>query len=496
MLKTGLEHLEQLRDGRAVYIGRELVRDVTSHPAFRNGAQSIAAIYDMKADPRNGPTSSFDEDGQRYSAYFLRARTREDLLRRTKVHRQIADLSYGLMGRSPDHVASFVTGMAMKPEVFGPYGGHIADYYHHMRTNDVFAAYAVLPPQAARNPGFYHRMNMPTPTLRVVREGDDGLVISGMKMLATGAVYANELWIGNLIPLAPDQLAESITCAVPVNAPGLSLWSRKPFEPNVEHEFEAPLTYRFDETDSMVLCDQVKVPWERVFVHNDARLARTIYVETPAHCFGNHQSNVRFHSKLRLLVGLASGVTQASGADTVPAVRETIGRLASLEALLGGVIAGQIQEAESWPEGYMTFNRRMMYAALNWCTESYSSIIDCVRELCGGGVFQMPADASVIHDPKLRQQFETYFATPQLSALDRMKLFRLAWEWVGSEFAGRQQQYEKFYAGASFIVRNYSHVLAPWDDLHAVVDGLMASYDPPKEHQSTGAPPSGGLVPG
>ena len=266
---------------------------------------------------------------------------------------------------------------------------------------------------------------------------------------------------------------------MPVNAPGLSLWSRKPFEPNVRHEFEGPLTYRYDETDSMVMCDQVKVPWERVFVHNDARLARSIYVETPAHCFGNHQSNVRFHSKLRLLVGLASRITQASGADVVPAVRETIGRLASLEALLGGVIAGQIQAAENWPEGYMTFNRRMMYAALNWCTESYSSIIDCIRELCGGGVFQMPADASVTLDPALRQQFETYFASPQLSALDRMKLFRLAWDLVGSEFAGRQQQYEKFYAGASFIVRNYSHMLAPWTDLHGIVDGLMNSYEVP-----------------
>jgi 4-hydroxyphenylacetate 3-monooxygenase len=106
----------------------------------------------------------------------------------------------------------------------------------------------------------------------------------------------------------------------------------------------------------------------------------------------------------------------------------------------------------------------------------------------------MPADASVMHDPELRQQFETYFATPQLSALDRMKLFRLAWEWVGSEFAGRQQQYEKFYAGASFIVRNYSHALAPWDDLHAVVDGLMASYDAPEDSRPTGAFPSEGAV--
>ena len=88
----------------------------------------------------------------------------------------------------------------------------------------------MLPPQAARNPEFYQRQNIPVPTLRVVREDDDGVVISGMKMLATGAVFANEIWIGNVLPLAPDQKKEAITCAIPCNAPGLRLWSRQPME--------------------------------------------------------------------------------------------------------------------------------------------------------------------------------------------------------------------------------------------------------------------------
>ena len=114
MLKTGSEHLESLRDGRVVYIGSERVDDVTTHPAFRNGARSMAAIYDMKrADARY----SFEESGERYSSYFLKARTREDLARRTELHRAIADMSHGLLGRSPDHVSSFVTGMAMNPAV-------------------------------------------------------------------------------------------------------------------------------------------------------------------------------------------------------------------------------------------------------------------------------------------------------------------------------------------------------------------------------------------
>jgi 4-hydroxyphenylacetate 3-monooxygenase len=476
MLKSGSEHLRSLRDGRVVYIGSEKVEDVTTHPAFRNGARSMAAIYDMKAA---SPDFSYEENGERFSAYFLRAKTRADLEKRTALHRAIARMSHGLLGRSPDHVSSFVTGMAMNPEVFKGFRQNLLNYYEEMRRKDLYGVYAVLPPQAARNPEFYQKQNLPVPSLRVVKEDDDGVVISGMKMLATGAVFANEIWIGNLLPLAPTQLHESITCAVPVNAPGMTLWSRKPFERHAAVEFENPLAFRFDETDSMVMCENVKVPWERVFVHMDAILAREIYIKTPGHCYGNHQSNVRFHAKMQLIVGLASKIAHASGANEVPAVREVLGRFAALEAALGGMIAGQLHDAEDWPEGWKTFNRRYMYAALNWCTESHSAIIDALRELMGGGIFQMPADISVMHDAKLKQMFETYWQTPQLGAVERMKLYKLAWDLIGSEFAGRHLQYEKFYAGASFIVRNHSFREAPWEGYHKVVDDLMGTYGIP-----------------
>jgi 4-hydroxyphenylacetate 3-monooxygenase len=479
MLKTGAQHLESLRDGRVVYVGGERVHDVTTHPAFRHAAQTFASLYDAKLAPENRDILSYEEDGERYSAYFLPAKSKDDLAFRSAAHRKIADLTYGMFGRSPDHVSSFVTGMFTKSAVFGKYSANIEAYYHHLRKSDAYAAYAIIAPKAAQQPDFYRDNNRPLPTLQVVREDDDGVVISGLKMLATGAVFANEIWIGNIMPLAPDQAAQSITCAIPCNMPGLSLWSRKPFERDATTEFDSPLAYRFDESDSMVICDEVKVPWNRVFVHNDAALARKIYVETPGHCYGNHQSNVRFWAKMQLLVGLASKIARSSGADQTPAVRETLGRLAALEATLGGIIMGQIQGAESWPEGYMTFNRRYMYAALHWCTDNYSSIIDTLRELCGGSVFQMPADVSIFTDPALRRTFETYWTTPQSSAGDRMKLFKLAWEVVGSEFAGRHLQYEKFYAGAPFVVRNYNYMHAPWDQFHGVVDGLLDSYDIP-----------------
>ena len=483
MLRTGREHLESLRDGRVVFIGSERVEDVTRHPAFRGAAQTVAELYDMKADPALRGEMTYEEDGGRHSIYFLRPRSREDLQRRMIGHRRIADFTYGMFGRSPDHVASFVAGMAMKLDELRPPVGfpdNLLKYYRYIRDSDSYTVYAVLPPQAARNPEFYQRQNIPVPTLRVVREEDAGIVISGMKMLATGAVFANEIWIGNVLPLAPDQKREAITCSIPCNAPGLQLWSRQPVEMNCTSQFDSPLSYRYDESDSMLLCDEVRVPWERVFIHNDAILSREIYVKTPSHCFGNHQSNVRYWSKMRLLVGTCSKIAAVTGADQIPAVREILGSMSAQEAMIAGMINGQINAYEQWPggeKGYVCFNRRMMYGALEWCTQNYSKFIDQLRELSGAGVFQMPADISVMRDKEMAKSFETFWQTPQCDAISRMKLYKLAWDLVGSEFAGRHQQYEKFYAGASFIVRNHSFREADWQSFNKIVEDLMSSYD-------------------
>jgi 4-hydroxyphenylacetate 3-monooxygenase len=486
MLRSGKEHLESLRDGRVVYIGNERVGDVVSHPAFRGAAHSIAALYDLKLDSANRDALSYEENGERYSMYYLLTRNRDDLLRRMRAHKLIAEASYGLMGRSPDHVASFVAGMSLQPEALGSASGggrtfaaNLLAYYQRSRRTDDYISYAVIAPPGARDPGFSGRVYERSPTLQVIKEDDAGVTVSGMKLLATGAVFANELWVGNVQPIPPDRGKEAITFAIPVNTPGLSFWSRRPFAPQANSEFDNPLSYRFDETDSVVLFDEVKVPWERVFCHDDAPRSREIYIKTPSHCFGNHQSNVRFWAKLELMIGLASKIARAGNLDRLPVVRETLGRLASMEAMIAGIIYGQCLNHENLPNGYVMFNRRYMYGAMNWCAENYSEICEKIRELMGAGVFLMPADASFLGDPGLRETFDHYWATENASAFDRLKLFRLAWDLLGSEFGARHAQYEKFYAGASFVIRDHNYRECPWPHFEGIVDRLLARYDEP-----------------
>jgi 4-hydroxyphenylacetate 3-monooxygenase len=479
VLKSGREYLESIRDGRVIYIAEELVEDATSHPAFRNGARTYAALYDLKAQSELRELMSYDEDGERYSMHFLRPRTREDLIRRTRAHEVIADFGCGVLGRSPDAVAGSITGISMKPEILDQPGGdkgHLLRIWQQMRHEDEFVTYAVLPPQGGRDPKFYQGSGRQVPALRVTKETDAGVVLNGMKMLATGAAFANEVLIGNILPLAPDQVKESVTAVIPLNLKGTTLWARKSFEREVHNSFDYPLTARYDESDCMLVFQDVFVPWERVFVHDNPELARAVLVQTPAHVMANHQCNVRFRSKLRFLLGIASLVTQSTGARDVPVVRETLGRFAAGEAGFSAMIDAQHMACESIDNGYMLYNRRYMYAAIHWAMENHSVLCDQIRELMGGGMFQFPASESVLNNPALKAVFEEYWTTPKESAIDRLKLFKLAWDMIGSEWASRAASYEKFFVGPAFSVRNYNYVNCPWDGYQKIVRDFMAGY--------------------
>jgi len=154
-----------------------------------------------------------------------------------------------------------------------------------------------------------------------------------------------------------------VTCAMPTGTEGVSLWVRKPFEKYAVTDFDNPFTSRFDECDAMVIFDNVKVPWERVFLLDDVQQSREMYFGTPSHVMGNHQSVVRYHEKLKIILGFAYKAAEMSSVLQVPAVRETLSKLAIAEAGLKGWIAGQIEDAETFGP-YLHVNRRGFRVAL------------------------------------------------------------------------------------------------------------------------------------
>jgi 4-hydroxyphenylacetate 3-monooxygenase len=412
-------------------------------------------------------------------------KSRADLEQRTRSATAIADLSYGMMGRSPDFVGGYVTGAAMQPEMFKTdaydFSGNMTAYYKHCRSNDIFLSHAVAPPQGTRDPEHYGRSSSFVPTLSVTSEGDDGLVINGVKLLATAAAFSHDVWIGNILPLAPGREAEAVTCVIPVNSPGLELWSRKPYASFAQSEYDNPLATHYDESDCVVICRDVKVPWERVLTLGDIPWSRNIYFDTPAHTLSNHQAAVRYRSKLKLLLGIAKRVTESMGTDKVPAVADTINHLSAMHATISAMIAGQIQDHETLDGGYACYNRRYMYASIYFATQNYDKILARIRELTGGSVLQMPADVSVMDDEETKRIFEMCWSTEKWDAADKMKLFKLAWDILGTDFAGRHSQYERFYMGPAFIVREHVGRETDWTEIEDFTDSLLASYEAPRQ---------------
>ena len=248
----------------AHYLGGELVTDVTNHPAFRNTARSFARIYDRKRDAQNNEAMSFAENGERFTSWFLLPRTRAELEQRAECHRRVAEWSYGLLGRSADHVPAFIGGMAMVPELFeanrAGFGNNVVDYFDFLKRNDLFACYLVLTPQLSRERTRDDGAASVNPAMTIVKEDDDGIVVRGLKLLGTSAVFSDEAWIGSMIPLGPDQIDQAVTFALPINAPGVELWVRRSFEQSSANGIDNFFSSQFDESDCVMVLETCAFP--------------------------------------------------------------------------------------------------------------------------------------------------------------------------------------------------------------------------------------------
>src|SRR5262245_19321564 len=279
MARTGAQYIAGLKDGRTVYVDGERVADVTEHPAFRASVRSIAQLYDLAASPEHRETMTFlsPATGEPVNKSFLIPRTQEDLAARRRAHRLWADATFGLMGRSPDHVPGFITGFAMCPDLFarqGPrFADHVVRYHAWLRDEDLYAAYVIIPPHIDRSRPA-HQQEDPELYAGVVEERPDGIVVSGAQMLGTGGAVANEMFMSSIVPLVPGDERHAISIAVPVASPGLRLIVRRPYAESAPSVYDYPLSSRFGETHALVLFDRAFLPWERVAVSRDLALRR------------------------------------------------------------------------------------------------------------------------------------------------------------------------------------------------------------------------------
>jgi 4-hydroxyphenylacetate 3-monooxygenase len=479
--RSGKEYTAGLRDGRRVFIDGEYVSDVASHPAFEGAVKSIARVYDMANAPENSEVMTYTSPatGEPVNRSFLIPRSEDDLRTRRIALRKSAETTFGLMGRGPEHVAGFLAGWAGRPDVFAAGGQRFADnvtrFYEYARDNDLYCSYAIVPPQIDRSKPA-HQQEDPHLYAGVKEERADGIVLAGAQMLGTGAAISDYLVLSCIVPLRPGDEDYAISAAIPLGAEGLKVYSRRGYAAAATSLFDYPLASRFDETDALIVLDDVFVPWERVFVFRDRDITNAQWNNTPAHLLGNNQAQIRFSVKLDLLAGLALRVAEMNGSATFPPVRGALGELAAHASMVSGLVYAQEQNCEVDEFGVAWPGRAECFATMTLQSDFYPKLLNIVRDLCGGGVIQLPSSAADYQNPEARADLERFVQSPGYPSQERVKLLKLVWDLVGSEFASRHQQYEMFYAGAPFLVRARMSQVYDFDRATALVDRALAGY--------------------
>jgi 4-hydroxyphenylacetate 3-monooxygenase len=224
--------------------------------------------------------------------------------------------------------------------------------------------------------------------------------------------------------------------------------------------------------------DDAKIPWERVFVYRDVRAQLAQWHDTPAHAYQNYQAEIRLLVKLRFLVGLARKIAETIGTISFPQVRETLGELAAHVGMIEAFVHGM--EAKGAHRGpYFLPDRDLIYAAQVQSQLLYPKVMHALRELSGGGVLMVPSSVEDFDNPDLARLIGKTQHSPSLRSEERVKLFKLAWDAIGSEFASRHTQYEMFYSGPRSVTTGMAYRNFDWSRASGQVEAMLSSYPTP-----------------
>ena len=384
------------------------------------------------------------------------------------------------MGRAPDHVASCISGMYMGLDVFEAYDGSagqaLADYYRYARDNDLYLTYVIINPQADRSKSASQQTGRVSHRRRG-RSGRAGVTVRGAKMLATGGIMANEVLVTCIQPLQPGDEKYAVSFAIPMNAKGLKILSRKSYEEEAPSVFDNPLSSRFDENDAVLYLRRrqgaVGAGLRRSTASRCARGSSTRRRRTST------RTTRRWCGCRSSCVSCWASRTASPRSTARPASPRSARRWASSRPK-------PPWSTRSWrpwrPKArgtgrYFVPDRHTLYAAQTLTQKLYATVLNTLRELAGGGMIMLPSSLEDFRNPEIAALIEKTQQSPAASATDRVKFYKLAWDAVGSEFASRHAQYEMFYAGASFVTAAHSYRTYDWPAAARALDDMLESYN-------------------
>jgi len=483
---TGKEFLESLDDGREVWIYGERVGKITEHPAFRNAARMLARLFDALHEPMLKPRLTVKSDaGNDTHAWFRVPYSAADQVKARDAIAEWARITYGWMGRSPDYKAAFLGTLGANAEFYAPYQANALRWYHLSQERVPFVNHAIVQPPVDRNmaPG---APGGPTDIYaHVTKETDAGIHVTGAKVVATGSALTHFTFIGSygLIPMQDPKFA--LVFLVPTNAEGVKLICRVSNEQRAAvlgSPFDYPLSSRLDENDAIFIMEDVFIPWEDVFVCGDVEKANTFFPRSGFVPRFQLHGCTRLAVKLDFISGLLIKATETAGTIGFRGVEANVGEVITWRNAMWALSDAMAKGPDPWADGFVLPNSEAGAAYHVLGPEAYVQVKHQIEKTVASSLIYLNSHARDFQTPELRKHLDLYVrGSGGVSAVERVKLMKLLWDAVGTEFGARHELYEVNYSGSHEEIRRFALLGAQAsgqaDRWKAFADSCMAEYD-------------------
>ena len=456
MIRTGEEYRDSIRDGREVWMDGERVKDVTTHPSFKPIVDVRARIYDMAHDEKTRDVMTYiDEETKEPSAIGLKLpHTQQDWHdKRLAVDTVMRDIG-GVVIRVGDETVgemwSLYDGADVLNQVDPQYAKNIERHIYEVLHHDPFHVSANTDPKGDRSKR--PQDQDPDMLLHAVKETDAGIVVRGAKY-ETAAAYANQAFVKPTIANWGDQelsdYALGFIC--PMNAPGIKHICRTGFAQRAPDR-DYPLANRFDEVDTLVVFDDVLVPWENVLFYRHTKAAT--FIRATLHRYSAFAFVQRILTTADMLIGAALFNVRQTGLDKQQAVREKLAQLACYREGINAHLTAAIATAKESPAGLLMPNPSLLFTGrVHACTQ-LPAMMHLTRELCGGQICVTP-DSSSFEAEEIKPWMEKFYnVNERWAAEDRRKLLAFARDLVNSDYAGHRLTFQLFAQSPPFAHLN------------------------------------------
>jgi 4-hydroxyphenylacetate 3-monooxygenase len=482
---NGAQFLESLRDGREIYIYGERVDDVTTHPAFRNTARMVARLYDALHDPKHKDKLLVPTDtgnGGMTQAYFKAPKNLAESVAGRDAIAEWAKITYGWLGRAPDYKAAFLGTLGANADFYDPWQENAKRWYQFAQERVPFVNHAIIHPPIDRN---RPPNEVGDVCCHVEKETDAGIVVSGAKVVATGSALTNYTFVAHhgLIPVQDKNFAAIFM--IPTNAPGVKLICRTSYEMTstaMGSPFDYPLSSRIDENDAVFILDKVLIPWENVFCYGDVEKANNFFPRTGFLPRALLHGCTRLAVKLDFIAGLLLKAVEATGSKDFRGVQANVGEVLVWRNLFWGLSEAMVRNPKPWIGEYLLPDIEPAGAYQIVSTMAYTKVKHIIEQTVASGLIYLNSSARDFKNPEIRPYIDKYMrGSNGYDAEGRVKLLKLLWDAIGSEFGGRHELYEINYGGSTEEIRRYvlfgAMAGGTAKNLQGFAEQCMAEYD-------------------